>query len=86
MLNLFTQTKTIKNNRKRINGFEARLPLQKIQGVTENRDPFVFCSGHMTCTNREAHRRIAHVQRTLSAVDERLNKEITFWQDRWLRL
>ncbi|MGJ5036713.1 helicase-related protein [Bradyrhizobium sp. HKCCYLRH3059] len=33
-----------------------------------------------------AQRRIAHVEKTLSAVHERLSKEIAFWQDRWLKL
>jgi superfamily II DNA or RNA helicase len=36
--------------------------------------------------NEVAHRRIAHVEKTLSAVHERLSKEIAFWQDRWLKL
>jgi hypothetical protein len=33
-----------------------------------------------------AHTRIAHVEKTLTAVHERLSKEIAFWQDRWLKL
>lgn len=33
-----------------------------------------------------AERRIAHVEKTLGAVHERLSKEIGFWQDRWLKL
>jgi hypothetical protein len=33
-----------------------------------------------------AGRRIAHVEKTLNAVHERLTKEIAFWQDRWLKL
>jgi len=33
-----------------------------------------------------ASRRIAHVDKTLTAVHERLSKEITFWSDRWMRL
>ena len=33
-----------------------------------------------------ADRRIAHVDRTLSAVHERLTREIEFWSDRWLKL
>ena len=33
-----------------------------------------------------AKRRIAHVEKTLAAVHERLSKEIAFWQDRWLKL
>lgn len=33
-----------------------------------------------------ANRRIAHVDKTLAAVNERLLKEISFWQDRWLKL
>lgn len=33
-----------------------------------------------------ASRRIAHVDKTLGAVHERLTKEISFWQDRWLKL
>ncbi len=33
-----------------------------------------------------ATRRIAHVEKTLNAVHERLTKEIGFWQDRWLKL
>ena len=33
-----------------------------------------------------AHRRIAHVDKTLVAVHERLSKEIAFWSDRWMRL
>ena len=36
--------------------------------------------------NEVAHRRIAHVDKTLAAVHERLSKEIAFWQDRWLKL
>ncbi|MGO9475776.1 MAG: DEAD/DEAH box helicase, partial [Rhodomicrobium sp.] len=36
--------------------------------------------------NEVAHRRIAHVEKTLAAVHERLSKEIAFWQDRWLKL
>lgn len=31
-------------------------------------------------------RRIAHVDKTLAAVHERLTKEISFWSDRWLKL
>jgi superfamily II DNA or RNA helicase len=33
-----------------------------------------------------AGRRIAHVDKTLAAVNERLMKEISFWQDRWIKL
>lgn len=33
-----------------------------------------------------AARRIAHVDKTLSAVHERLSKEIEFWSDRWIKL
>ena len=33
-----------------------------------------------------AERRIAHVEKTLNAVHERLSKEIGFWQDRWIKL
>jgi len=33
-----------------------------------------------------AHRRIAHVDKTLAAVHDRLTKEIAFWSDRWLKL
>ena len=33
-----------------------------------------------------AQRRIAHVDKTLQAVHQRLSKEIAFWQDRWLKL
>ena len=33
-----------------------------------------------------AARRIAHVDKTLVAVHERLSKEINFWSDRWLKL
>jgi len=33
-----------------------------------------------------ATRRIAHVEKTLAAVHERLTKEIAFWSDRWMRL
>lgn len=33
-----------------------------------------------------AERRIAHVDKTLAAVHERLTKEIDFWSDRWLKL
>lgn len=33
-----------------------------------------------------ANRRIAHVDKTLAAVHERLTKEIAFWQDRWMKL
>ena len=31
-------------------------------------------------------RRIAHVDKTLAAVHERLTKEINFWSDRWIKL
>ncbi|MGK4007146.1 helicase-related protein [Sorangium sp. So ce1036] len=33
-----------------------------------------------------AARRIAHVDKTLAAVHERLSKEIAFWSDRWMKL
>src|SRR5262249_26233450 len=33
-----------------------------------------------------ADRRIAHVDKTLAAVHERLTKEIDFWTDRWSKL
>ncbi|MFO0757612.1 MAG: helicase-related protein [Byssovorax sp.] len=33
-----------------------------------------------------AERRIAHVDKTLAAVHERLHKEIGFWSDRWMKL
>lgn len=33
-----------------------------------------------------AERRIAHVDKTLAAVHERLSKEIGFWSDRWMKL
>ena len=33
-----------------------------------------------------ATRRIAHVDKTLAAVHERLTKEIAYWSDRWVRL
>jgi hypothetical protein len=33
-----------------------------------------------------ADRRIAHVDKTLAAVHERLTKEISFWSDRWVKL
>lgn len=33
-----------------------------------------------------ADRRIAHVDRTLAAVHDRLSKEIGFWSDRWMKL
>jgi hypothetical protein len=33
-----------------------------------------------------ANRRIAQVDKTLAAVHERLTKEISFWQDRWIKL
>ncbi len=33
-----------------------------------------------------ADRRIAHVDKTLAAVHERLTQEIKFWSDRWVRL
>jgi hypothetical protein len=33
-----------------------------------------------------AGRRIAHVDKTLAAVHERLSKEISFWSDRWMKL
>jgi SNF2 family DNA or RNA helicase len=33
-----------------------------------------------------ADRRIAHVDKTLNAVHERLTKEIDFWTDRWMKL
>jgi SNF2 family DNA or RNA helicase len=31
-------------------------------------------------------RRVAHVDKTLAAVHERLSKEIAFWSDRWIKL
>ena len=31
-------------------------------------------------------RRVAHVDKTLAAVNERLSKEIAFWTDRWIKL
>lgn len=33
-----------------------------------------------------ADRRIAHVDKTLAAVHERLTKEIAYWSDRWIKL
>ena len=33
-----------------------------------------------------AARRVAHVDKTLAAVHERLSKEIAFWSDRWMKL
>lgn len=33
-----------------------------------------------------AGRRIAHIDKTLNAVHERLTKEIAFWSDRWMKL
>ena len=33
-----------------------------------------------------AGRRIAHVDKTLAAVHERLTKEIAYWSDRWMKL
>lgn len=36
--------------------------------------------------NEVAGRRIAHVDKTLAAVNERLTKEIAYWSDRWLKL
>ncbi len=33
-----------------------------------------------------SERRVAHVDKTLTAVHDRLSKEIAFWQDRWLKL
>jgi superfamily II DNA or RNA helicase len=33
-----------------------------------------------------ATRRVQHVEKTLAAVHDRLTKEITFWQDRWMKL
>ncbi|HEX7377708.1 MAG TPA: helicase-related protein, partial [Pirellulales bacterium] len=33
-----------------------------------------------------AERRIAHVEKTLAAVHDRLTKEINFWTDRWVKL
>jgi superfamily II DNA or RNA helicase len=36
--------------------------------------------------NEVVTRRIAHVEKTLAAVHERLTKEISFWQDRWMKL
>jgi len=33
-----------------------------------------------------AERRIAHVDKTITAVHERLTKEIDFWSERWMRL
>ena len=36
--------------------------------------------------NEVATRRVAHVDKTLAAVHERLTKEIGFWSDRWMKL
>lgn len=36
--------------------------------------------------NEIAGRRIAHVDKTLAAVHERLTKEIAYWSDRWVKL
>lgn len=36
--------------------------------------------------NEIAGRRIAHVDKTLAAVHERLTKEIAYWSDRWMKL
>ncbi|HEY6155646.1 MAG TPA: helicase-related protein [Candidatus Udaeobacter sp.] len=36
--------------------------------------------------NEVAERRIAHVNKTLAAVNERLSKEISYWSDRWIKL
>lgn len=36
--------------------------------------------------NEVAERRIAHVNKTLAAVNERLRKEISYWSDRWIKL
>ena len=36
--------------------------------------------------NEIAGRRIAHVDKTLAAVHERLTKEIDFWSDRFIKL
>jgi hypothetical protein len=33
-----------------------------------------------------ADRRVAHVEKTLAAVHDRLRKEIAFWTDRWMKL
>jgi len=33
-----------------------------------------------------ATRRVAHVEKTLAAVHDRLTKEIAFWSDRWMKL
>ncbi len=33
-----------------------------------------------------AARRIAHIDKTLAAVHERLSKEISYWSDRWMKL
>ncbi|MBE2203059.1 MAG: DUF3883 domain-containing protein [Chthoniobacterales bacterium] len=33
-----------------------------------------------------ADRRVAHVDKTLAAVNERLTKEIAYWSDRWIKL
>ena len=33
-----------------------------------------------------SERRVAHVDKTLAAVHDRLSKEIAFWSDRWLKL
>ena len=33
-----------------------------------------------------ADRRVAHVEKTLAAVHDRLKKEIDFWTDRWMKL
>jgi superfamily II DNA or RNA helicase len=36
--------------------------------------------------NEVATRRLAHIEKTLAAVHERLTREIAFWQDRWIKL
>ena len=37
-------------------------------------------------SGRWPHRRVAHVEKTLAAVHDRLTKEIDFWSDRWMKL
>jgi hypothetical protein len=36
--------------------------------------------------NEVAERQIAHIDKTIAAVHERLTKEIDFWSDRWIKL
>ena len=56
----------------------GRFEITHVPALIRERDPEHY--------SEVATRRIAHVDKTLAAVYERLTKEIAFWSDRWMRL